>query len=361
MSGRGARTYYDILGLPRDANQKAIKQAWRRLVRDAHPDRGGSAAQFDAVQRAYEVLRDTNTRTEYDRSLRQRERPEPAPQPTQHRSPPRPTPTDPVEQPARRPRRVVLPEHTVPPLSDDLLPSRSTGERFLWWIGLLALSGLVGLAWLEESVRGRDTAVTVAVCAGVLLGLAVGTSLSRRGVALMSIAWLVASLMTSIAVLGVVGELVGDDAPSQKLVVTLVGVAVAFATLGTTWAATLTRRRRVATRRVRERYQDFVGHLDERRRRAQWWMPMVEAEQQVGAGLWWVWFATTVPGFDLTSAVLDSPDGAYRTSALLWGRWPQGTWIVVDSTTGQVLASAPDAARLAWDELWRDPHPAFPG
>ncbi|MGH3090711.1 MAG: DnaJ domain-containing protein, partial [Gaiellaceae bacterium] len=32
------RDYYEVLGLPRDADEKAIKSAFRRLARELHPD-----------------------------------------------------------------------------------------------------------------------------------------------------------------------------------------------------------------------------------------------------------------------------------------------------------------------------------
>jgi len=51
-----------VLGVPRDADQAAIHAAYRRAVRRTHPDAGGSADAFDAVQVAYEKLRDSTVR-----------------------------------------------------------------------------------------------------------------------------------------------------------------------------------------------------------------------------------------------------------------------------------------------------------
>lgn len=45
-----------VLGLGADATWNEIKKAWRRLVMEHHPDRGGDAARFIQVQAAYEVL-----------------------------------------------------------------------------------------------------------------------------------------------------------------------------------------------------------------------------------------------------------------------------------------------------------------
>jgi curved DNA-binding protein CbpA len=47
---------YRILGLSNEANLAQVKAAYRRKVADAHPDRGGTAAEFIKVRAAYEIL-----------------------------------------------------------------------------------------------------------------------------------------------------------------------------------------------------------------------------------------------------------------------------------------------------------------
>jgi hypothetical protein len=47
---------YQVLGLPRDATAVQVKAAYRRLVAQAHPDRGGNAAEFIKIRAAYEIL-----------------------------------------------------------------------------------------------------------------------------------------------------------------------------------------------------------------------------------------------------------------------------------------------------------------
>ena len=47
---------YQILGLPSDATVAQVKAAYRRLVAEAHPDRGGEAAEFIKIRAAYEIL-----------------------------------------------------------------------------------------------------------------------------------------------------------------------------------------------------------------------------------------------------------------------------------------------------------------
>jgi DnaJ domain len=47
---------YHILGLAADAKPAEVKAAYRRRVTEAHPDQGGSAAEFIRVRAAYEIL-----------------------------------------------------------------------------------------------------------------------------------------------------------------------------------------------------------------------------------------------------------------------------------------------------------------
>ena len=58
--------YYKILGVTPTAESSQIRQAYRRRVRDAHPDAGGDPEQFHALQEAYENLTDPQLRLEYD-------------------------------------------------------------------------------------------------------------------------------------------------------------------------------------------------------------------------------------------------------------------------------------------------------
>lgn len=63
-------TYYEILGLADQASEEEIRHAYRRLVKEAHPDRAGDTALFRSITQAYEVLSDPIQRAAYDRSLR---------------------------------------------------------------------------------------------------------------------------------------------------------------------------------------------------------------------------------------------------------------------------------------------------
>jgi DnaJ-class molecular chaperone len=65
-----ARSHYEILGVPRDADLKTIKKSYRELARKYHPDHNQGDPQaeerFKEVGRAYEVLSDTQKRSMYD-------------------------------------------------------------------------------------------------------------------------------------------------------------------------------------------------------------------------------------------------------------------------------------------------------
>jgi curved DNA-binding protein len=58
--------YYAALGVPRTATADDIKQAFRRLASQHHPDKGGDTQKFQAIQQAYATLSDEQKRAEYD-------------------------------------------------------------------------------------------------------------------------------------------------------------------------------------------------------------------------------------------------------------------------------------------------------
>eukprot|EP01062_Namystynia_karyoxenos_P025852 TRINITY_DN2025_c0_g1_i1.p1 TRINITY_DN2025_c0_g1~~TRINITY_DN2025_c0_g1_i1.p1 ORF type:complete len:454 (+),score=174.34 TRINITY_DN2025_c0_g1_i1:109-1362(+) len=58
--------FYDTLGVKPDADEAAIKRAYRKLALKHHPDRGGDEAKFKEIGHAYEVLVDEKKRKLYD-------------------------------------------------------------------------------------------------------------------------------------------------------------------------------------------------------------------------------------------------------------------------------------------------------
>jgi len=64
------KDYYQILGVGRNASEKEIKQAYRRLARKHHPDLNpgdkSAEARFKEINAAYEVLSNPEKRKKYD-------------------------------------------------------------------------------------------------------------------------------------------------------------------------------------------------------------------------------------------------------------------------------------------------------
>ena len=60
------KNYYDILGVSEDASNDQIKKAFKDMAKKEHPDRGGDEAKFKEANEAYDTLKDTKKRQEYD-------------------------------------------------------------------------------------------------------------------------------------------------------------------------------------------------------------------------------------------------------------------------------------------------------
>ncbi|WP_024560533.1 DnaJ domain-containing protein, partial [Franconibacter pulveris] len=64
------KDYYEILGVPKTAEEREIKKAYKRLAMKYHPDRNQgdkeAEAKFKEIKEAYEVLTDAQKRAAYD-------------------------------------------------------------------------------------------------------------------------------------------------------------------------------------------------------------------------------------------------------------------------------------------------------
>lgn len=62
--------YYETLGISKDATDKDIKKAYRKLAKELHPDHNKSAdaeKKFNEVREAYDVLSDSQKKSAYDK------------------------------------------------------------------------------------------------------------------------------------------------------------------------------------------------------------------------------------------------------------------------------------------------------
>lgn len=61
--------YYETLNISRNASQEEIKQAYRKLAKEYHPDKNpgkDTSLKFQQIQEAYETLGDQDKRNQYD-------------------------------------------------------------------------------------------------------------------------------------------------------------------------------------------------------------------------------------------------------------------------------------------------------
>lgn len=88
-------THYDVLGVPQTASFEQIKDAYRAQIKFFHPDvfpGNPEIAKIKTLQlnEAYAILRNPDTRAQYDLSIRNRERVTPPPEPERQPDPPPP-------------------------------------------------------------------------------------------------------------------------------------------------------------------------------------------------------------------------------------------------------------------------------
>lgn len=64
----GEKSIYEILNISKDADEDAIKKAYRKLALKYHPDKGGDAKMFQALSLAHSILSDPEKRKIYDQT-----------------------------------------------------------------------------------------------------------------------------------------------------------------------------------------------------------------------------------------------------------------------------------------------------
>ncbi|MCC2547252.1 J domain-containing protein [Hymenobacter sp. BT175] len=122
------KNYYQILGIPEQANAAVIRQAYRRLVLLTHPDRTpdpAAHARYLEVNEAYDTLSNSSRRFHYDARLAASRRPRPV------AAPPPPDVPPPAAYPPPPRRAGPKPE----PYAEHYRRLRPYG-RAVGWLGL---------------------------------------------------------------------------------------------------------------------------------------------------------------------------------------------------------------------------------
>lgn len=64
------KNFYELLGVSPQATDEEVKKAYRAISKKIHPDKGGTVADFQAINEAYRILSNPQQREEYDLNLR---------------------------------------------------------------------------------------------------------------------------------------------------------------------------------------------------------------------------------------------------------------------------------------------------
>lgn len=148
--------YYEILGLKKNASQDEIKRAYRKLVRQYHPDHhpGTPSEKMQAINEAYAVLSDPQKRREYDLTTGVRVEPPP---PRQPGAKPPPGPVQRRSAQTVEPRkRTTVPDYET--FTD--YPEDAGWGKLFYYLGLMALIGICQLGFLAIMTWDDDDAST---------------------------------------------------------------------------------------------------------------------------------------------------------------------------------------------------------
>ncbi len=141
--------HYQVLGIPRDADEREIKRAYHRLARELHPDKAEtpekareSEQKFALVSTAYNLLKDPDQRREYDRRTFGAQAPAPSAGPT--------SPTTPTASVINPPRPTVSqsPSASSPSLTSS--PALSMADMEAKRVAIAQKAYVKGLQLMKE-------------------------------------------------------------------------------------------------------------------------------------------------------------------------------------------------------------------
>lgn len=158
-------TWYDVLGVPRDADPDQIKAAWRDATDKFEP--GSGSGQFRMFNEAASVLLDSEQRRLYDATLDAERAPGPVPEPVLEA--PQPVPAHGVADEAAAP--AATPQVSFPPPPRPL-PAREGRS------GAISTAVLATLGGLNLLTLGIITVLTVAVLVATAL---TGAKVQKQG------------------------------------------------------------------------------------------------------------------------------------------------------------------------------------
>lgn len=344
------RTHYDVLGVTADVTATELKAAWRKAVRAAHPDTGGTAAEFQAVQDAYACLSDPVARAAYDRLLTLgatgaadhpgHDHPSStgATWGTTSTVPPTTPSTGPRTTPPTGPRTTTgyapAPGPATPPPKVKV-PGQRRARRWVWsllvlaaWytVAVLSESNLATLVWLVCLIAAVPRLATRSLRAVLVLWAAAAAAVVQGGFAIRSGNWWL--LGCAALALTLTQTVDADRIPARRARLARTG----------RWIAD-----RVSPARRRRRDDERGAAWEHVRRLA-----------ENGCTVWFVVQADSTGTGDMaaTATILAPVVGGPHTLKLLDGIHRAGTWVVLDRA-GQVVFTTTEDARKAWEAARR--------